>query len=129
VKREGGVEIMSERERRTYPDRGYEGVELGQYTEAHPARGFGKPTFKGSRVKAHQALEDLRAGRSIEDVMHNSELPRAAIQEALTLAIEAVLELYSVPSWDEEERRATELELSIDDWEPLPEPRAAEAVA
>ena len=65
----------------------YRVLELGKYIEAHQARCFGKPTFKGTRVLVHLVLESLAEPKqTVESVANDYHIPVEAVQEAIRLA-------------------------------------------
>lgn len=79
------------------PKRTYKRVNLGKYIVADPYICHGKPTFKGTRKMVHCLIEAFESGFSIDELVDEAELPRAAIVEAIELAAKAVKKYYSVP--------------------------------
>lgn len=67
----------------------YEYYALGDYIVAAPGICGGRPTFKYTRVEVEVVLDLLAAGEPIEQLESNFQgrIPRAAIEEALRLAV------------------------------------------
>ena len=65
----------------------YEYYPLGRHIVVAPGVCGGRPTFKYTRIDVRHALSLLAAGRTVERVAHGYQLPVAAIQEALALAV------------------------------------------
>ena len=75
----------------------YKRVVFGKYIVSDPFICHGKPTFKGTRKLVHRLIEGFSMGWNIEQMTVQYEVPREAIEEALSLAAEAILQQYEVP--------------------------------
>ena len=78
-------------------DQKYQRVELGQYIVADPYICHGQPTFKGTRKIVHLIVRSFHSGWTIDEIAMRHRLPKEAIEEAINLAAESILELYAVP--------------------------------
>lgn len=68
-------------------------VEIGQYLVVDPKICHGQLTFKGTRVMVDVILEAFRRGESRDEIRQGwPTVPVEAIQEALALATESLLE-------------------------------------
>lgn len=66
-------------------------VEIGKYLVIDPDVCHGQLTFKGTRIPVDTVLALLAKGYSIEQLLKSyPELSRAAIEEALHLAMDAL---------------------------------------
>lgn len=77
-----------------------ERLELGKYIVADAEICHGKPTFKGTRIMVWQVLDDVAEGRSWDFICNTrwgGRIPLAAVAEAVRLAGQAWLTLYSPP--------------------------------
>jgi uncharacterized protein (DUF433 family) len=68
----------------------YDYYALGEYVVCAPGVCGGRPTFKYRRIGVQNALELLSGGWTVEQVSQEYDLPVAAIQEALDLAVQAI---------------------------------------
>src|SRR5438128_473396 len=63
--------------------------EISEYIVAHQGICHGQPTFRGTRVLVHLALESLQEpGQTVETVARDYGLPAEAIADALHVAAE-----------------------------------------
>ena len=71
----------------------YEYFPLGRYVVSAPRVCRGRPTFKYTRIEVSGVLDWLGAGNSLEELVtrYEGKVPREAIQEAATLAAEALV--------------------------------------
>src|SRR5438552_14761767 len=61
--------------------------EISKDVIAHQGICHGQPTFRGTRVLVHLALESLREpGQTVESVAHDYGLPAEAVADALQVA-------------------------------------------
>lgn len=70
----------------------YEYYPLGEHIVAAPGVCGGRPTFKYTRIDVRHALSLLSGGWTVESVAQAYKIPVAAVQEALSLAAEALTE-------------------------------------
>jgi uncharacterized protein (DUF433 family) len=70
----------------------YEYYPLGQHVVAAPGVCGGRPTFKYTRIDVRHAMSLLSGGWTVEAVARAYEIPVAAVQEALDLAVQALTE-------------------------------------
>ena len=65
-------------------------LELGEYIVADPQICHGKPTFKGTRIRVFQVLEQVAYGTPWQRIVWSwrGKIPMAAITEAVKLASE-----------------------------------------
>lgn len=79
--------------RETVGSEPYEYFPLGQHVVSAPGVCRGRPTFKYTRIEVSGVLEWLGAGNSLEEFVsrHEGKVPPEAIQEAATLAAEALV--------------------------------------
>jgi uncharacterized protein (DUF433 family) len=71
-------------------------VEIGKYLVIDPEICHGQLTFKGTRIPVETALAYLAMGYSIEQIIRKwPQLRSDAIEEAVDLATEALLECYT----------------------------------
>lgn len=68
----------------------YEYYPLGEYVVCAPGVCGGRPTFKYRRIGVQNAIELLSGGWTVERVAQEYDLPAAAVQEALALALQAL---------------------------------------
>jgi uncharacterized protein (DUF433 family) len=68
----------------------YDYYPLGEHIVCAPGVCGGRPTFKYRRIGVQNALELLSGGWTVEQVSQEYDLPVAAIQEALDLAVQAI---------------------------------------
>jgi len=68
----------------------YEYYPLGEYIVSAPGVCQGEPTFKYTRIGVRHAVELISGGRTVQEVATAYELPVAAVQEALDLALRAL---------------------------------------
>jgi uncharacterized protein (DUF433 family) len=68
----------------------YEYYPLGEYVVCAPGVCGGRPTFKYHPIHVRRAIGVLSGVRSIERVAGEYQVPVAAVQEALELAMEAL---------------------------------------
>lgn len=68
----------------------YEYYPLGEFVVCAPGVCGGRPTFKYRRIGVQNALELLSGGWTVERVAEEYDLPVAAVQEALRLAVQAL---------------------------------------
>jgi uncharacterized protein (DUF433 family) len=83
--------------RELYKDQRYEYYPVGRFVVM--ARGVcgGRPTFKGTRIEVQTVLNWLRTGRTIQDIIQSyPSLSRAAVQEAIRLAGQALASQYTL---------------------------------
>lgn len=78
-------------------DKKYQRVELSKHIVADPYICHGQPTFKGTRKIVHLIVRSFCSGWTIDEIAKRHRLPKEAIEEAINLAVEAVLEMYAVP--------------------------------
>jgi uncharacterized protein (DUF433 family) len=79
--------------REMYGGEPYEYYPLGQYVVAAPGVCGGRPTFKYTRLEVGFVLDCLAHGESIDelvDAYSASHLTREAVQEAISLAAQAL---------------------------------------
>lgn len=70
-------------------------VEIGAHLVIDPEICHGKMTFKGTRVPVETVLAFIAMGYSVDMIVLNwPELSRSAVEEAITLASEALLAQY-----------------------------------
>jgi uncharacterized protein (DUF433 family) len=70
--------------------------EIGQYLVVDPEICHGQPTFKGTRVPVQTVLTFLSMGYTIDALLADwPELRREAIEEAIRLAMDALVSRYS----------------------------------
>jgi uncharacterized protein (DUF433 family) len=85
---------MADRERKLVTEivggEPYEYYPLGEYIVAAPGVYGGQPTFKYRRIGVQNVIELLSGGWTVEQVSEAYNLPVAAIQEALALALQAL---------------------------------------
>jgi len=82
--------------RETHGNETYEYYPVGEYVVVAPGVCGGRPTFKGTRIEVQVVLDWLRAGRSIERILEGyPTLTHAAVEEAIELASEALVEQYA----------------------------------
>jgi len=70
----------------------YEYYPLGEYIVVAPGVCGGRPTFKYTRIDVRHAISLLSGGWTVEAVARAYEIPVAAVQEALSLAVQALTE-------------------------------------
>ncbi|MBI1928787.1 DUF433 domain-containing protein [Candidatus Poribacteria bacterium] len=72
----------------------YEYYPIGKYIVSSPEVCRGRPTFKYTRIEVVHLLELLAAGVSLKRIRNGYEerIPRAAVEEALMLAGQALLD-------------------------------------
>ena len=70
----------------------YEYYPIGKYVVRAPEVCRSEPTFKYTRIGVQHALELLSGGRTVEEVANAYDLPVAAVQEAIDLAVRALVE-------------------------------------
>jgi uncharacterized protein (DUF433 family) len=70
----------------------YEYYPLGEHIVLAPGVCGGRPTFKYTRIDVEHAISLLSGGRTIEAVAQSYKVPIAAVQEALDLAAQALIE-------------------------------------
>jgi uncharacterized protein (DUF433 family) len=71
--------------------------EIGQYLMSDPEVCHGQLTFKGTRILVRPVLAYIVSGKSIDWVLAEwPRLERAAVQEALRLATDALIEQYEM---------------------------------
>jgi uncharacterized protein (DUF433 family) len=70
----------------------YEYRPLGEHIVSAPGICGGRPTFKYMRIDVRHAISALSGGATVEAVAQSYELPVAAVQEALDLAMRALTE-------------------------------------
>lgn len=78
-----------------YGNEPYEYYPLGQYIVVAPGVCGGRPTFKYTRLEVSMVLALIRTGRTIEEIIEayeHSHLTQQAIQEAIQLAEQALVE-------------------------------------
>lgn len=78
-------------------DQKYQRVELSNYIVADPYICHGQPTFKGTRKIVHLIVRSFCSGWTIDEIAKRHRLPKEAVEEAINLAAEAILEMYAVP--------------------------------
>jgi uncharacterized protein (DUF433 family) len=71
----------------------YEYVPLGKHIVSSRSVCRGRPTFKYTRIEVAGVLQRLGAGHSVEELLagYQGRVSRAAIEEALTLAAQALV--------------------------------------
>jgi len=67
----------------------YEYYPLGQHVVCAPGVCGGEPTFKYTRIGVQHAIELLSGGWTVDKVARAYQVPVAAVQEALDLAMRA----------------------------------------
>jgi len=68
---------------------------LGRFIVANPEVCHGKLTFDGTRILVRTILAYLASGKSVEWVLNEwPQLPREAVEEAMRLAANTLLERY-----------------------------------
>jgi len=68
---------------------------LGRFIVADPEVCHGKLTFDGTRILVRTVLAYLASGKSVEWVLNEwPQLPREAVEEAMSLAVNNFLERY-----------------------------------
>jgi uncharacterized protein (DUF433 family) len=70
----------------------YEYTPLGEHIVSAPGVCGGRPTFKYTRIDVRHAIALLSAGWTVDAVAGSYEIPVAAVQEALSLAMQALTE-------------------------------------
>jgi uncharacterized protein (DUF433 family) len=70
----------------------YEYYPLGEHVVAAPGVCGGRPTFKYTRIDVRHAMSLLSGGWTVEEVARAYEIPLAAVQEVLDLAVQALTE-------------------------------------
>jgi uncharacterized protein (DUF433 family) len=70
----------------------YEYYPLGEHIVSAPGVCGGEPTFKYTRMGVEHALSLLSGGWTVEAVARSYRVPVAAVQEALDLAAQALVE-------------------------------------
>ena len=70
----------------------YEYYPLGEHIVAAPGVCGGRPTFKYTRIDVRHAMSLLSGGWTVEAVAQAYQIPVAAVQEALALAVQALTE-------------------------------------
>ena len=70
----------------------YEYYPLGEHIVAAPGVCGGRPTFKYTRIDVRHAMSLLSGGWTVEAIAQSYEIPVAAVQEALDLAMQALTE-------------------------------------
>jgi uncharacterized protein (DUF433 family) len=70
----------------------YEYYPLGEHIVVAPGVCGGRPTFKYTRIDVRHAISLLSGGWTVEAVARAYEIPVAAVQEALSLAVQALTE-------------------------------------
>jgi uncharacterized protein (DUF433 family) len=65
-------------------------IEIGRYLVSDPEVYHGELTFKGTRIPVKTILTFIRLGDTIQHLARSYELPVEAVQEAVTLAGEAL---------------------------------------
>ena len=78
-------------------ERDFQGVELGKYIVVDPHICDGKPTVRGTQVLVHRVVKHFSTGETIDEVAVEYRIPPEAVEEALDLAAEALLEKHKVP--------------------------------
>jgi uncharacterized protein (DUF433 family) len=68
----------------------YEYYPLGEYIVSALGVCQGEPTFKYTRIGVRHAVELISSGRTVQEVATAYQLPVAAVQEALALAVRAL---------------------------------------
>jgi uncharacterized protein (DUF433 family) len=86
-----------------HQDDKYRVREISEYIIAHQGICHGLPTFRGTRVMVHLALESLREpGQTIQTVADDYGLPAEAVADALTVAADLFCNHLRLPNpWDE----------------------------
>ncbi len=69
----------------------YEYYPLGEHVVRAPGVCGGEPTFKYTRINVEHAFGRLLMGMTVEQVAQSYRLPIAAVQEAIRLATDALL--------------------------------------
>lgn len=67
----------------------YEYYPLGEHIVSAPGVCGGRPTFKYTRIDVRHAMSLLSGGWTVEKIAQSYEIPVAAVQEALDLAMQA----------------------------------------
>jgi uncharacterized protein (DUF433 family) len=70
----------------------YEYFPLGDYIVSAPGICDGEPTFKYTRIGVRNAMELISSGRTAAQVAEGYRVPLAAVQEALDLATQALID-------------------------------------
>jgi uncharacterized protein (DUF433 family) len=74
-------------------------IEIGQHLVIDPEICHGQMTFKGTRVPVDTVLTFLAKGYSVDQLLKSwPELDRTAVEEAISLASEALQAHYAVLS-------------------------------
>src|ERR1700722_20158826 len=78
----------------------YEYFPLGKFVVSAPAVCRGRPTFKHTRIEVAGVLARLGAGHAIDDLVdaYQGRVPRAAIEEATSLAAKALVQQFPARS-------------------------------
>jgi uncharacterized protein (DUF433 family) len=91
-----GVSKMAQRKRKLVSEivggEPYEYYPLGEHIVSAPGVCGGRPTFKYTRIDVRHAMSLLSGGWTVEAVARSYEIPEAAVQEALDLAVQALTE-------------------------------------
>jgi uncharacterized protein (DUF433 family) len=71
--------------------------EVGQYLISDPEVCHGQLTFKGTRILVRSVLAYIASGKSVDWVLSEwPRLEREAVEEALRLATDALIERYEM---------------------------------
>ncbi len=75
---------------------------MNAFVEVNPKVMLGKPVIRGTRITVENILERLGAGETVDEVLEAyPQLPREAIQGALTYAAEVLSGELVYPTPDE----------------------------
>jgi uncharacterized protein (DUF433 family) len=85
---ETNAELVSE----TFGSEPYEYFPLGEHIVRAPGVCGGEPTFKYTRIGVRHAMDLLRGGRTVEEVARAYNVSSAAVQEAIDLAVQALIQ-------------------------------------
>src|SRR5436853_4894704 len=77
----------------------YEYYPLGEHIVAAPGVCGGRPTFKYTRIDVRHAMSLLSGGWTVEAIAQSYEIPVAAGEEALGLAMQGLNERAACLSW------------------------------
>jgi uncharacterized protein (DUF433 family) len=71
--------------------------DVGRYMTIDPEIAHGQLTFKGTRVPVSTVMVYLAQGRSVDEIVKDwPQIPRAAVEEAIRMASEALHHRYVV---------------------------------
>ena len=96
MKRYGSSRRSLKLVRESRAGRRYEYYPLGRFVVIAPGVCGSRPTFRGTRVEVQTILDCLRAGRNMDEILASyPSVPRAAVREAIRLAVTSLAEHYA----------------------------------